>query len=98
MTVIPQRQLRNEIADVLRRAEAGESFTVTVNGRPVAQVVPLQSRGRYATGQQFMDLIGRTPVDASWAAELAEERRWQRENNPDPWAEERRGGPGHGDL
>lgn len=86
MTVIPQRQLRNEIGDVLRRAEAGESFTVTVNGRPVAQLVPLGRRRRYGTAQQFMDIVARTPVDGGWAMELAEERCWERENNPDPWA------------
>ncbi|MGH2715993.1 MAG: type II toxin-antitoxin system Phd/YefM family antitoxin [Thermoleophilaceae bacterium] len=38
--VIPQRELRNNIASVLREAEAGQSFTVTVRGRAVARVVP----------------------------------------------------------
>ena len=37
---IPQRELRNNIAAVLRAAEAGETFTVTVHGRPAARVVP----------------------------------------------------------
>jgi prevent-host-death family protein len=37
---IPQRELRNNIAAVLRAAEAGETFTVTVHGRPVARLVP----------------------------------------------------------
>jgi prevent-host-death family protein len=37
---IPQRELRNNIAAVLRAAEAGETFTVTVRGRAVARVVP----------------------------------------------------------
>lgn len=40
--VIPQRELRNNVAAVLRAAEAGESFTVTVHGRPVARLVPPQ--------------------------------------------------------
>ena len=35
--VIPQKELRNNVADVLRRAEAGEQFTITVAGRPVAE-------------------------------------------------------------
>jgi prevent-host-death family protein len=38
--VIPQRELRNNISSVLREAEAGQSFTVTVRGRAVARVVP----------------------------------------------------------
>jgi prevent-host-death family protein len=37
---IPQRELRNNISAVLRAVEAGETFTVTVRGRPVARVVP----------------------------------------------------------
>jgi len=37
---IPQRELRNNVAGVLRAAEAGESFTITVRGRPVARLVP----------------------------------------------------------
>ena len=38
--VIPQKELRNNVADVLRRAEAGEEFTITVAGRPVAHLGP----------------------------------------------------------
>jgi prevent-host-death family protein len=37
---IPQRDLRNNIGAVLREAEAGTVFTVTVRGRPVAQLGP----------------------------------------------------------
>ena len=44
MATIPQKELRNNVADVLRRAEAGEEFTVTVAGRPVAQLGPAQRR------------------------------------------------------
>jgi len=44
--VIPQRELRNNVAAVLRAAEGGESFTVTVRGRPVARVVPPGDPGR----------------------------------------------------
>ncbi len=32
MATIPQKELRNNVADVLRRAEAGEEFTITVAG------------------------------------------------------------------
>lgn len=44
MRSIPQKELRNNIAAVLRRAEAGEEFTVTVAGRPVAQLGPTAKR------------------------------------------------------
>ena len=42
VTVIKQSQLRNDNAEVMRRVAAGESFTVTVNGQPVADLVPHQ--------------------------------------------------------
>ena len=44
MPTIPQKELRNNVGDVLRRAEAGEQFTITVAGRPVAQLGPTQRR------------------------------------------------------
>lgn len=44
---IASRELRNDTAGVLRRVQAGERMTVTVNGRPVAELVPVQ-RGRRA--------------------------------------------------
>ena len=37
------RELRGELAAVLRRAEAGERVVVTVGGRPVAQLGPLEA-------------------------------------------------------
>jgi prevent-host-death family protein len=40
MATIPQKELRNNIGEILRRAEAGEEFTITVSGRPVAELGP----------------------------------------------------------
>ncbi len=44
MTTIPQKELRNNVGDVLRRAETGERFTITVSGRPVAELGPVAKR------------------------------------------------------
>lgn len=38
---ISQRELRNDNAAIMRAVEAGESFTVTRRGVPVARVVPV---------------------------------------------------------
>lgn len=46
MRSIPQRILRNDIARVLREVEAGERLRVTVDGRPVADLVPIEYGGR----------------------------------------------------
>ena len=37
------RDLRNGLASALRRAEAGERIVITVDGRPVAQLGPLEA-------------------------------------------------------
>ncbi|MDR0346499.1 MAG: type II toxin-antitoxin system prevent-host-death family antitoxin [Nocardiopsaceae bacterium] len=44
MRTIPQKELRNQVSEVLRRVEAGETFTVTVAGRPVAELAPTRRR------------------------------------------------------
>ena len=44
MPTIPQKELRNNVGEVLRRAEAGEEFTITVAGRPVAELGPTRRR------------------------------------------------------
>jgi prevent-host-death family protein len=44
MVTIPQKELRNNVAEVLRRAEAGEQFIITVAGRPVAELGPTWRR------------------------------------------------------
>ena len=41
MTAVPSRELRNDTRGVLRRAETGEPIEITVDGRPVAALVPL---------------------------------------------------------
>jgi prevent-host-death family protein len=43
---VASRDLRNDTAGVLRRVEAGERVTITVNGRPVAELVPLRRTRR----------------------------------------------------
>src|SRR4051794_5979754 len=41
---IPHEELRNNIADIARRAESGEEFTITATGRPVAELGPARRR------------------------------------------------------
>ncbi len=68
---IPQRELRNNISAVLRAAEAGETFTVTVRGRPVARVVPPgEGAPRTDVDRATLRRILAVPLDAGLAAEL----------------------------
>jgi prevent-host-death family protein len=45
-TELSIRELRNDVSEVVRRAEAGETFTVTVRGRPAAELGPLGRKPR----------------------------------------------------
>lgn len=40
MATVSQKELRNHVGEVLRRAEDGEELTITVSGRPVARLGP----------------------------------------------------------
>jgi len=46
LSSIGVRELRNDVAAVLRRAAAGERIVVTVDGAPTAQLGPLEPPGR----------------------------------------------------
>lgn len=49
VTTIPQKELRNQVGEVLRRVEAGEVLTVTVAGREVAELRPVRRRSWVST-------------------------------------------------
>lgn len=54
------RELRNNSAAVVRRAGAGERIVVTVDGRPVAQIGPLEAG---ANGPTIDDLVARGLIE-----------------------------------
>lgn len=86
MTTIPQRELRNNVSDILRRAEQGECFTITVAGRPVAELGPPERAARGGTAADLWRALARTPVDPEWADDLKRMRDEDRANARDPWA------------
>ena len=68
MATVPQTELRNNIGEVLRRAEAGEEITITVSGRPVAQLGPAPTR-QWVPRAQLTDLWA-APADPTLEKEL----------------------------
>jgi prevent-host-death family protein len=44
VATVPQKELRNNVGEILRRAEAGEEITITVQGREVARLGPAHRR------------------------------------------------------
>lgn len=83
---IPQRELRNNIGAVLRAAEAGETFTVTVRGRPVARLVPPgdPTKPRVDVDWETIRGILALPVDDELARDLEEAE----EPIGNPWPDE----------
>ena len=68
MATIPQKELRNQVGEVLRRAEAGEEITITVSGRPVAQIGPT-ARRRWVSGP-VLSAVWQTPAPLALDADL----------------------------
>ncbi|MGH9063639.1 MAG: type II toxin-antitoxin system Phd/YefM family antitoxin [Acidimicrobiales bacterium] len=56
------RELRNTVSEVLRRVESGERVTVTVDRRPVAEIVPL-SRRRRVPAAEALNIAARHAAD-----------------------------------
>lgn len=80
---IPVRELRNHVSEVLRRVEAGETLEVTVNDRPVALLIPRQTRPRTVTTRSF---LARLPqADPALRTELAEMLTETTDDLADPW-------------
>jgi prevent-host-death family protein len=72
MPDIPARELRNNVSSVLRRVEAGERLRVTVSGRPVAELAPLQARPRTIPWEAFIAGSEDWRADPGLAKDLAE--------------------------
>lgn len=68
MAEVASRELRNDTRGVLRRVEAGEDVTITVDGRPVAVLRPIATRQRWVPRAVF--IAGLRQADAGLAAEL----------------------------
>lgn len=68
-TRVPSRELRNDTAGVLRRAEAGEEVVITVNGRDVARLVPMDVRPSSVNLRDFLASL--PPADPDFARDIA---------------------------
>ncbi len=55
MPEVSVRELRNSTSDVVRRVEDGETLTLTVHGRPVADIVPHSRRRDSMPAAELID-------------------------------------------
>lgn len=67
---IPQRELRNDIANVLRQVASGMRLRVTVRGRPVADLVPISEARRFVPRSEFQLILLEDPLDPGFAEDV----------------------------
>lgn len=75
------RELRQSASELVRRAEAGETLTITVNGRPAAELGPVDRR-QWRRWEDIAPIFARDGAGRSWDADrdlLDDEVR-------DPWS------------
>ena len=73
MTRVASRELRNDTAGVLRRVQAGEEVTITVNGQPVAVISAASPRRRrWLTKSELLQRLQTSQADAGLREDLAE--------------------------
>jgi antitoxin (DNA-binding transcriptional repressor) of toxin-antitoxin stability system len=69
------RELRNSTAAVVEELEAGERLTLTVNRRPVADILPhLEERDPWVPSAELRRIVRETPADPGLLDALAEVR------------------------
>ncbi|MEI6252489.1 MAG: type II toxin-antitoxin system prevent-host-death family antitoxin [Mycobacteriaceae bacterium] len=72
MSEVASRELRNDTAGVLRRVAAGEAVTITVNGRPVAQLTANRpSRRRWVSRDELAQRLKQAQADPGLRHDLA---------------------------
>lgn len=70
MAEVASRELRNNTRALLDRVEAGESVTITVDGRPTAVLEPVARRPHWITRDEFVRRLLPRQADPALTAEL----------------------------
>jgi antitoxin (DNA-binding transcriptional repressor) of toxin-antitoxin stability system len=69
------RELRNATAGVIAELEKGERMTLTVNRRPVADIVPhVEERDPWVSSSELRRIIGEAAADPGLLDDLADIR------------------------
>jgi prevent-host-death family protein len=70
MSEVASRELRNNTRAVLDKVDAGESVTITVDGRPVAVLTPIGRHPRWISKHEFMQRVAARQADPGLLKEL----------------------------
>ena len=72
MTKVASRDLRNHTAEVLRQVSEGAHVTVTVNGTPVAEIIPVRAMRRASMSKrELIVLLANHQADPGLRDDLA---------------------------
>lgn len=80
VSTVGVRELRQNASEILREVEAGEPATVTVAGRPVAQIIPIRQE-QWTTWERIRQVFD-SPTDNGWDVER---REFGAPELDDPW-------------
>ncbi len=73
MTTVASRDLRNHTAEVLRQVSDGTRVTITVNGKPVAEIGPVRAaRPQFFTKANLIALSAEHQADPGLSTDLEE--------------------------
>lgn len=72
MAEVASRELRNQTRSLLDRVAGGETVTITVEGRPVAQLQPVSQRPRWIARNHLTNEILEQQADSGLSSELAD--------------------------
>jgi prevent-host-death family protein len=71
MKTITPRELRNHLNLALRQVEAGERMRITVDGRPVADLIPIGGvRRMFVPIDEVLRLLARAPLDRKFSRDI----------------------------
>lgn len=70
MSYVASRELRNNTRDLLERVASGERITITVRGRPVAELTPVVQRPQWMPREGFVREVLSQQADAGLGDDL----------------------------
>ena len=75
MAKVSIRELRNSTSSVVTELEAGERLTLTVNRRPIADILPhVAQRDPWVAAGELRRILREAPADATLLDDLADVR------------------------
>ncbi|SOD73928.1 prevent-host-death family protein [Jatrophihabitans sp. GAS493] len=71
MSTVASRDLRNHTAEVLRQVSDGTRVTITVNGKPVAEIGPVRAtRPQFFAKADLIELVAQNQADPGLTRDL----------------------------